>query len=199
MSNVHVFIGDSVTDCGREIEPPFGDGYVREISRSGFLKGEIINVGTSGHRLVDLEKRWQADVLDRNPTLVSIAIGINDTWRRYDDNDVTTIEDFRERYNRLLTTTKAACNPQFVLCEPFLLAVNDEMNTWREDLDPKIAVVHEMAALFNAILVPFDSQLNTLAQTMPMIELAEDGIHPTVFGHQELARIWTSCVGEPAR
>lgn len=199
MSDVHVFIGDSVTDCGREIEPPYGDGYVREIARSGALSGQIINVGTSGHRLIDLENRWQADVLDHNPTSVSIAIGINDTWRRYDDNDVTTIEDFRERYHRLLTSTKTACNPQFVLCEPFLLAVKDEMNTWREDLDPKIAVVHEMAAEFNAILVPFDLHLNTLAKTMPMIELAEDGIHPTVFGHQELASIWISCVGEPAR
>ena len=199
MSRINVFIGDSVTDCGRDIEPPYGDGYVREIARSRALTGEIINVGTSGHRLIDLENRWQADVLEHNPTLVSIAIGINDTWRRYDDNDITTTEDFRDRYHRLLSSTKAACNPQFVLCEPFLLAVKNEMNTWREDLDPKIAVVHEMAILFNAILVPFDSQLNTLAQTMPMIELAEDGIHPTVFGHQELARIWTSCVGEPAR
>jgi hypothetical protein len=45
-----VFIGDSVTDCGRDIEPPFGDGYVREISRTGILTGDIINVGTSGHR-----------------------------------------------------------------------------------------------------------------------------------------------------
>jgi lysophospholipase L1-like esterase len=146
-----------------------------------------------------LENRWQVDVLEHNPTLLSIAIGINDTWRRYDDNDLTTVEDFRDRYLRLLTSTKAACNPQFVLCEPFLLAVKDEMNTWREDLDPKIAVVHEMAAAFNAILVPFDSHLNTLAKTLPMIELAEDGIHPTVFGHQELARFWISCVGEPAR
>ncbi len=199
MSGTYVFIGDSVTDCGRDIEPPYGDGYVREIARSRALTGEIINVGTSGHRLIDLENRWQADVLEHNPTLVSIAIGINDTWRRYDDNDITTTEDFRDRYHRLLSSTKAACNPQFVLCEPFLLAVKDEMNTWREDLDPKIAVVHEMAPAFNAILVPFDSHLNTLAKTTPMIELAEDGIHPTIFGHQELARFWISCVGEPAR
>ena len=199
MSRINVFIGDSVTDCGRDIEPPYGDGYVREIARSRALTGEIINVGTSGHRLIDLENRWQADVLEHNPTLVSIAIGINDTWRRYDDNDITTTEDFRDRYHRLLSSTKAACNPQFVLCEPFLLAVKDEMNTWREDLDPKIAVVHEMAPAFNAILVPFDSHLNTLAKTTPMIELAEDGIHPTIFGHQELARFWISCVGEPAR
>lgn len=199
MSDVHVFIGDSVTDCGREMEPLYGDGYVREIARSGVLSGQIINVGMSGHRLIDLENRWQVDVLDHNPTLVSIAIGINDTWRRYDDNDITTLEDFRDRYYRLLTSTKAACNPQFVLCEPFLLAVNKEMKDWREDLDPKIAVVHEMAAEFNAILVPFDSHFNSLAKTVPMIELAQDGIHPTIFGHQELARIWISYVGEPVR
>ena len=190
MEKVNVFIGDSVTDCGRDIEPPFGDGYVREIARSGELSGEIINVGTSGHRLIDLEKRWQVDVLEHKPTLVSVAIGINDTWRRYDDNDPTSLEDFRERYLRVLQTTKAAFKPQFVLCEPFLLAVRDEMNTWREDLDPKIEVVHEMAKEFDAVLVPFDKYLNELALTIPMVEIAEDGIHPTVFAHAEMAKLW---------
>ena len=165
-------------------------GYVREIARSGALSGQIINVGTSGHRLIDLEKRWQVDVLEHKPTLVSVAIGINDTWRRYDDNDPTSLEDFRERYLRVLQTTKAAFKPQFVLCEPFLLAVRDEMNTWREDLDPKIEVVHEMAKEFDAVLVPFDKYLNELALTIPMVEIAEDGIHPTVFAHAEMAKLW---------
>lgn len=189
-----VFIGDSVTDCGRDIEPPFGDGYVREISRTGKLTGDIINVGTSGHRLVDLEKRWQSDVLDHKPTMLSIAIGINDMWRRYDDNDPTSVEDFRDRYHRILTWTKAELNPQFVLCEPFLLHVREEMNPWREDLDPKIAVVHEMAREFGAVLVPFDQHLNALAEKMPMAGIAEDGIHPTPFGHQEMARLWLKSI-----
>ena len=194
MSAVNIFIGDSVTDCGRDIEPPFGDGYVREIARSGKLDGEIINVGTSGHRLVDLEKRWHVDVLDHKPTLVSVAIGINDTWRRYDDNDPTSTQEYRERYHRLLTLTHQAFNPQFVLCEPFLLSVRDEMNTWREDLDPKIDVVHEMAKEFNAILVPFDQHFNQLATTMAMTDLADDGIHPSPFGHSEMAKLWLSKV-----
>ena len=189
-----VFIGDSVTDCGRDIEPPFGDGYVREISRTGILTGDIINVGTSGHRLIDLEKRWQSDVLDHKPTMLSIAIGINDMWRRYDDNDPTSVEDFRDRYHRILTWTKAELNPQFVLCEPFLLHVREEMKAWREDLDPKIAVVHEMAREFGAVLVPFDQYLNALAEKMPMADIAEDGIHPTPFGHQEMARLWLKSI-----
>ena len=195
MSAVNIFIGDSVTDCGRDIEPPYGDGYVREIARSGKVAGKIINVGTSGHRLVDLEKRWQVDVLDHKPTLLSIAIGINDTWRRYDDNDPTSTQDFHDQYRRVLTLTRQAFNPEFVLCEPFLLSVRDEMNTWREDLDPKIEVVHAMAKEFGAVLVPFDKHFNQLATTMSMAELADDGIHPSALGHAEMAKLWLSTVG----
>jgi len=189
-----VFIGDSVKDCGREIEPPFGNGYVREISRSGVLKDALINVGTSGHRLIDLEKRWQQDVLNHRPAILSIAIGINDTWRRYDDNDPTSIEEFRDRYHRLITWTREEINPQFVLCEPFLLHVREEMKTWREDLDPKIEVVHELVREFGGVLVPFDQHLNELAKTIPMAEIAEDGIHPSPFGHQVMAKLWLSSI-----
>ena len=195
MSQLTVFIGDSVTDCGRLIEPPFGDGYVFNIAQGGRLAGEIINVGTSGHRLIDLENRWNTDVLAHNPTLVSVAIGINDTWRRYDDNDPTSVEDFEERYRRVLTATKAHGNPELVLCEPFLLEVRDEMNTWREDLDPKIAVVHKMAAEFGAKLVPFDQHFKAKSKELPMIELADDGIHPSKVGHQIMADLWLRTVG----
>ncbi len=69
------------------------------------------------------------------------------------------------------------------------------MNEWREDLNPKIDVVHEMAQEFGAVLVPCDSHFNSLAVTMSMVDLAEDGIHPTVFGHRVLARLWLSTVG----
>ncbi len=195
MSKVTVFIGDSVTDCGRLVAPPFGDGYVFNIADSTRLSGEIINVGTSGHRLVDLENRWNADVLAHQPTLVSVAIGINDTWRRYDDNDPTSTQDFEDSYRRVLTATKAQGNPELVLCEPFLLAVRDEMNTWREDLDPKIAVVHKLATEFNAKLVSFDQRFNDLAKEMSMSELAEDGIHPSKLGHQIMADLWLRTVG----
>ena len=195
MSNVTVFIGDSVTDCGRLIEPPYGDGYVFNIAKSGRLKGEIINVGTSGHRLIDLENRWEVDVLAHKPTLVSVAIGINDTWRRYDDNDPTSTEDFEDRYRRVLKATKAHGNPELVLCEPFLLSVREEMNTWREDLDPKIAVVHTMAAEFGATVVRFDQRFNDVAQEMSMLELADDGVHPSKLGHQIMADLWLHTVG----
>ena len=187
---VNVFIGDSVTDCDRIEFPPYGSGYVKVIAESGRLAGEIINVGTSGHRLVDLEARWERDVLAHRPTILSIAIGINDTWRRYDDNDPTTVEDFEARYRRTLDLAVAASAPQLVLCEPFLLEVDPVMLTWREDLNPKIDVVHRLAREYSATLVPFDQEFSRLAKSQPMSELAGDGIHPTEAGHRIMAELW---------
>jgi lysophospholipase L1-like esterase len=194
MSEVTVFIGDSVTDCGRDVLPPFGDGYVSLIAASNRLPGRIINVGTSGHRLVDLEARWKRDVLDFSPTRVSIAIGINDTWRRYDDNDPTSTTDFKESYIRVIDSLMATGNPALVLCEPFLLPVREEMKVWREDLDPKIAVVHDLAKKYGAILVPFDAHFAALSRSESMEALAEDGIHPTIQGHSIMAELWHSSV-----
>ncbi len=194
MTATTVFIGDSVTDCGRLNEPPYGDGYVRDIVDSGQLEGSVINVGTSGHRLVDLKARWHDDVLAHVPTRVSIAIGINDTWRRYDDNDPTSVEDFERNYREVLDWTLEMGDVELVLCEPFLLHVQPEMVGWREDLDPKIDVVHRLAAEYNAKLVPFDRHLNALTKSVPMVEIADDGIHPSVFGHHEMAMLWLNSV-----
>ena len=190
MRELTVFIGDSVTDCGRDVLPPHGDGYVREIARSGRLNGEIVNRGTSGHRLVNLVERWDRDVIGLSPTRVSIAIGINDTWRRYDDNDPTAVEDFERNYRLVIDQTRAAGVTDLVLCEPFLLPVAAEMEGWREDLDPKIDVVHRMAAEYGAVLVPFDAHFRAAAESTPMAELADDGIHPTPRGHQLMAALW---------
>jgi lysophospholipase L1-like esterase len=73
--------------------------------------------------------------------------------------------------------------------------VREEMNTWREDLDPKIAVVHKMAAEFGAKLVRFDQRFNDLAQEMSMLELADDGVHPSKLGHRIMADLWLQTVG----
>ena len=189
-----IFIGDSVTDCDRETIPPYGNGWVNNIVQSGRVTHPILNVGTSGHRLVDLAARWEKDVLAHNPTRLTINIGINDTWRRYDDNDPTSTESFRDLYDSLLSQTLKACNPKFVLCEPFLLHVQPEMATWREDLDPKIAAVHEMAKKYSATLVTFDAMFTELADAHGIPALAEDGIHPTVFGHEAMASMWLKTV-----
>lgn len=187
-----VFAGDSVTDCGRRGDPAgLGDGYVKNLYDAlGPDRPRIVNVGISGNRAKDLAARWQSDVLAHEPDLVSVLIGINDTWRRYDKSDPTSTESFERSYRALLDGIQA----QLVLVEPFLLAVKEEQHDWREDLDPKIEVVRRLAAEYGALLVPADVELNRQAATVGAVTLADDGVHPSKAGHQALADLWQQTV-----
>jgi lysophospholipase L1-like esterase len=189
-----VFAGDSVTDCGRRTDPEgLGNGYVRILSDDlADRRPRIVNAGISGHRAVDLVRRWSTDVLAHEPSLVSILIGINDTWRRYDENDLTTAEAFEASYRSLLDPL----NCPVVLVEPFLLPVKDGQDSWREDLDPKLEVVRKLAIEYGAVLVPADAELNRLAATTGATALAGDGVHPTAAGHRAIADLWRRVVLE---
>ena len=50
----------------------------------------FVNRGVSGDRCQNLLERYQKDILEVKPDYLSIMIGINDTWRRYDSNDITS-------------------------------------------------------------------------------------------------------------
>lgn len=188
-----VFAGDSVTDCGRRSDPAgLGDGYVKNLYDAfGPQRPRIVNAGISGHRAFDLSARWQTDVVAHEPDLVSVLIGINDTWRRYDEDDPTSAEAFEQSYRELLEPVRAK---QLVLVEPFLLAVKEEQHAWREDLDPKIDVVRRLAAEYGALLVPADVEFNRQAEAVGATTLADDGVHPTAAGHQLLAELWRRTV-----
>jgi lysophospholipase L1-like esterase len=187
-----VFAGDSVTDCGRRTDPAsLGDGYVKSLYDAfGADRPRIVNAGISGHRAVDLAARWQPDVLDHEPDLISVLIGINDTWRRYDKDDPTSVESFERSYRAMLDGVQA----QLVLVEPFLLAVKEEQHAWREDLDPKIEVVRRLAAEYGALLVPADVEFNRQTESVGATTLADDGVHPTAAGHELLADLWRRTV-----
>ena len=81
-----VLIGDSITDAGRAqpvaegLFDPLGRGYVTQLEALiGATYPErgirIVNVGTSGHNVLNLRDRWQRDVIDLKPDWLSVAIG----------------------------------------------------------------------------------------------------------------------------
>ena len=82
-----VFIGDSITDCGRrDVSPPLGNGYVSMIVNFATAKYperkiEWINKGIGGDIVQGLAERWTVDVIEEKPNWVSIAIGINNIAR----------------------------------------------------------------------------------------------------------------------
>ena len=46
---------------------------------------KFINLGIAGHRAESLRARWQTDCIAHQLEVVSILIGVNDTWHRTAD------------------------------------------------------------------------------------------------------------------
>ncbi|GLY86929.1 SGNH/GDSL hydrolase family protein [Actinoallomurus iriomotensis] len=208
-----MFTGDSITDCQRlESEDGLGFGYPLRIAGEWGLRHPEravtwLNSGIAGHKVMDLEARWQTDVLDVRPDVVSILVGVNDMgWHTLDpDGHVISAEDFAAGYERLLAPL-AAAGTRLILIEPFLLPVSgsveagvthidDEVRReWRADLDPKIQVVRELARGYGAHLLAADGMFAELAATTGPEYWAADGVHPTPAGHAALASAWLRLV-----
>ncbi len=201
-----LFQGDSITDCGRERSDPehLGWGYAR--MAANWLNAlyperrlRFLNRGISGNRVRDLLARWKTDCIDLQPDWVSILIGINDTWRRYDSNDPTSVEAFERDYRALLQLTREQTRAQLILLEPFVLHTPPDRAAWREDLNPKIEAVHRLAKAFNATLVRLDERFRAAAQKRPPEFWAPDGVHPSEAGHTLMAQAWLEAVGVQIR
>jgi acyl-CoA thioesterase I len=199
-----VFIGDSITDCGRSSCPEgLGAGYVRLIRDSLYASQSasapvVINRGISGNRIGDLEGRWEEDVIALKPDLVSVKIGINDVWHQFSgvENGGTTIEKFRESFIDILERLRLAC-PEcaLVLCEPSVIwpPAPAEGNA---RLQPYIEAVHEMREKFDAgWVVPLHAAFENGRTLRPDIDWATDGVHPTSAGHMLIARTWLGTLG----
>jgi acyl-CoA thioesterase I len=194
MTGPLLFIGDSITDSGRLDDAPdfLGDGYVRVVA-AHLPDRRVINVGISGNRAVDLRDRWQIDVVEQKPEILSVYVGINDTWRRYDENDPTSAASFEADCRACLADLGGAST--LILIEPFVLPVTEEQEHWHEDLDEKRAVVARLAAEFGAGFVPLQSLLAAAAETHGAAALAADGVHPTELGHRLIADAWLQVAG----
>ena len=203
---VILFQGDSITDGnrGRNADPNhiLGHGYQFSIgSRIGADYPEkkyfFYNRGISGNKVTDLEKRWQADTLDLKPDLLSILIGVNDsssTIFHWGGGSGVSIEEYEKTYSGLLDQTKAAFpDILFVLCEPFILPVGKVKENWdayHADIVQRQAVVRKLASKYEAVFVGFQEVFDKACDKAAADYWIWDGVHPTVAGHELMAREW---------
>ncbi|MDB5332101.1 MAG: lipolytic protein family [Phycisphaerales bacterium] len=101
-----VAIGDSITA---------GGGYLRDAdavlaSQYPDLKlPKIINTGIGGQKAEDLIKRFQKDVIDRKPAVVTLSIGINDVWHRLGQpHDPKVLSEYQENVAKMVDMAQAA-------------------------------------------------------------------------------------------
>ncbi|MFJ3219648.1 GDSL-type esterase/lipase family protein [Kitasatospora sp. NPDC086801] len=214
-----MFTGDSITDCQRlESEDGLGHGYPLRVAGEWGLRHPDrpvtwLNTGNAGDKVMNLQARWQTDVLDARPDVVSILVGVNDTgWHTLDPNGhVIPADEFEAGYDRLLAPL-AEAGTQLILIEPFLLPIHavieagagagagparigeQQRQQWRTDLDPKIQAVRKLARTYGAHLLAADGMFAGLAATTVPEHWSADGVHPTPAGHAALAAAWLRLV-----
>lgn len=202
-----LFQGDSITDThrNREITTPnqghaLGVGYVNQIAstllrRNPTTNYAFYNRGISGNRIVDLYARWRIDAINLRPDVISILIGVNDTWHGFGSNNGVEVERYAQIYRMLLDYTRQQL-PQtsLILCEPFVLPCGVVQPTWQEEMDQRRAVVKSLATEFDACFVPFQSHLDSVANTPSPDYWLWDGVHPTPAGHRLMAEVWLETV-----
>lgn len=197
-----LFQGDSITDAGRDRSDPhqLGPGYPSFAAEQLRLQNpgkelEFINLGISGNRTVDLLKRWQSDCIDWQPDVLSLLIGVNDTWRAFDSNMPTSAAVFEDNYRRLLEDVKAHTSAKILLLEPFVLHNAPDKDAWREDLNPKIMAVRRLAREYADAYLPLDGLFAAASVKKDPAYWAADGVHPTEAG----ARLIGTYYAEAAR
>lgn len=217
-----LFIGDSITDGNwgnnnsakpssqrnhRDMNHIYGHGYMFLVA--SYYQGrypekeyQFFNRGISGNTLDDLEKRWQEDVLDLHPDVLSILIGTNDIHhflRNHPNGAGFDFAAWEQKYRKLLDETLRA-NPQLklVLGAPFAANVGTMRQSKnfaeRDSMVRRCAgIVKQLASDYQAVYLPYDELFDKLYLHTPEHQSTYwiwDGIHPTPAGHRRMMELW---------
>ncbi|OGX68670.1 MAG: GDSL family lipase [Paenibacillus sp. RIFOXYA1_FULL_44_5] len=203
-----IFIGDSITDCGRRqpigeaMGDTLGNGYVSLVN--SFIhsvypdyKIRVVNMGTSGHTVKDLQARWKTDVVDLQPDWLSIMIGVNDVWRQYDQPLITESHVYIEEYESTLEQLVKSTLPSvkgIILMTPFYMEPNPN-DAMRHTLDQYGSVIKKLAQKYNTTFVDTQAAIDSMLQHMYPAFLGWDRVHPNQAGHMTVARAFLEAVG----
>jgi len=204
---VILFQGDSITDVGRDRDiadannaKALGSGYPAVVA--GALLGtgapwRIYNRGIAGHKVPQLQARWERDTLDLKPDLLSILIGVNDYWHTRNSIHYTgTAADFETQLTSLVTGTQSVLpNIRVVLLEPFVAPFGAVDTSWFPAFDERRAIVARVAEKTSSTFIPLQATFDRLGkETAPQTWL-QDGVHPTLLGHAMMAEQWRRATG----
>lgn len=203
-----LFIGDSITDAGRDpsgeltpwsVETGLGKGYVNLVN--ALLQNScpesrirILNKGIGGNTIRDLAARWQSDVLDLAPNWLSVKIGINDVWRQFDQPKRREVHvnpvEFESTYRKLLSKTRPNLDG-LIIISPYFIEPNRQ-DPMRARMDVYTAIAKSIAEEFDALYVDSQAAMDRLTEYMHPSELAWDRVHPNAIGHLAIAQAFVT-------
>lgn len=193
-----VFIGDSITDCGRRVEhAPFGNGYVKatiDLITAKYPERRItyINKGIGGNTVEDLRNRWHDDVIFHNPDWLTVKIGINDLHRSLSNQPTAIPPDKYERlYREILQLTKEKTEAKIALIDPFYISSDVDLGSFRgrvlKMLSDYLSVVDRLSKEFNTLHVKTHEKFVEQLKHRPADLFCPEPVHPYLSGHLIIA------------
>lgn len=199
-----LFIGDSITDCGRARpvgeRGGLGSGYVSLVNARleaahPEISVRVLNTGISGNRVTDLDARWETDVIALRPDWLSIMIGINDVWRQLDD-PMSPVQvppkKFEQVYRGLLERTRSKLKG-LVLLSPFFTELNRK-DPMRKLADQYGAIGRKLAGEFDAAYGDVQSAFDRHLKHRPTQSFCGDRVHPNLSGHMVIAETFLAAI-----
>ncbi len=206
MSKTILFQGDSITDCGRNVDgfSGMGFGYPRLIEASLGAdfpnEYEFINRGISGNRIVDLYARIKEDFIKLKPDYASIYIGANDIWHELHYQTGVNTAKFEQIYTMLIEEIKEALpDIKLILIAPYFLPGPDTCDTeerpgrWtllRAGVAEKTAVAKKLAEKYGLAFIELQPAFDAACEKADPSYWTRDGLHPSAKGHEIIKRLW---------
>ena len=214
-----VFLGDSITEAGvydkevgveynGELVYPDYTGFITFLSQSIPEKTELVGKGISGDKVSDLLTRYKKDVIDLDPDIVFIYIGINDVWHKYDFGTGSDIDLYENGLRQIISEIQKI-GSRVVLCTPTVIGENHgdftlaneyvehyrdakTMEDMNNDLDAFSDVVRKLSSEYNTGLIDlrkvFISDISENNPTnKPSGILTYDGVHLNDLGNKLVA------------
>ncbi|MFI5385731.1 MAG: SGNH/GDSL hydrolase family protein [Fimbriimonadales bacterium] len=207
LQNVHriVCLGDSITQLG---ENPGGyvwlvRHYLNAIyPQQGF---EVINAGISGHKSTDMIARFQRDVLDKKPDLVTISVGVNDVWHGFYDNHPlgdgpkgVPLDVYKEKVESMVSQALAAGSKVVILSTTVI--EEDLDNRENAKADGYNAALRDIARRHHLIFVDYQKPFRDLIRDYRKtgahdLLLTVDGVHVNAAGNQVMGHAILTALG----
>ena len=151
--------------------------YERSLSTDDYF--EVFNLGVSGNTSRDLLKRFYNEAKARNPTVIIISLGDNDSGLKvpldeYEMNMDKIFIQAKEITQNIIVLGTKKVNEKFTKPVPWnkeVYYINEEIKKYDNRLK-KLAEKHKIK------YVPFFDELNE--------KDLEDGIHPNSKGHKKI-------------
>lgn len=194
-----LFIGDSITDCGRRAsDRPLGGGYVKLFAdmvriRQPRKRVTFINKGIGGDTVPGLRDRWSDDVMRHKPDVLSVKIGINDLHSYLLAREVPVGPKlFREAYDDILgRTRKGLPRCRILLIDPFYISIDKSPSSIRREvlglLPQYTKVVHAMSRKYGTCLVKMHDIFQKLLKSHDADTFCPEPVHPNLTGHMAIA------------